>query len=110
MENSIFVIKPYNYLGTWVFDDASVGLVKEPFVFGIPVIIEKFTSHLPDAKNGFTVLFSANEMPENDLILENENEMSGGNWYKVSGIELRGWLCPALFKYFKVAPGELLRP
>ena len=32
MNNSIFVIKPYKWEGLWVFDDANVGLVKEPFV------------------------------------------------------------------------------
>jgi hypothetical protein len=34
MKNSIFVIKPYKWEGLWVFDDANVGLVKEPFVGG----------------------------------------------------------------------------
>ena len=32
--NAINVIAPYKYLGMWVFDDAKVGLVQEPFVGG----------------------------------------------------------------------------
>ena len=34
MKHSIFVIKPYKWQGQWGFDDANVGLVKEPFVGG----------------------------------------------------------------------------
>ena len=41
MDNAIMVIAPYwdNGTGTWVFDDETVGLVKEPFVEGIPQMI-----------------------------------------------------------------------
>ena len=35
MKNAIFIIKPYKWEGMWVFDDPSVGLVKEPFVGGM---------------------------------------------------------------------------
>ena len=38
--NSIFVIQPYWYADTWVFDDPAVGLSKEPFVSGIPQMID----------------------------------------------------------------------
>ncbi|OYW17217.1 MAG: hypothetical protein B7Z55_12980 [Planctomycetales bacterium 12-60-4] len=38
--NSIMVIAPYVDAGTWVFDDPSTGLVKEPFVAGIPEMID----------------------------------------------------------------------
>jgi hypothetical protein len=31
-DNAMMVIAPYRYQDTWVFDDASAGLVKEPFV------------------------------------------------------------------------------
>jgi len=33
--NSLMVIVPYKYEGLWVFDDAAVGLSKEPFIAGI---------------------------------------------------------------------------
>ena len=32
--NSLIVIVPYKYEGLWVFDDAAVGLSKEPFIAG----------------------------------------------------------------------------
>ncbi len=30
-----------------------------------------------------------------------------GNVYRASGLDMEGWLCPALFKYFTQAPPEL---
>lgn len=38
--NSILIIAPYRYEGTWVFDDPNVGLVREPFVAGVPEMID----------------------------------------------------------------------
>ena len=32
---------------------------------------------------------------------------AGGNWYYSEKYDAEGWLCPALFRYFKRAPGEL---
>jgi len=56
--NSIIVIAPYRYAGTWVFDDPRVGLVREPFVSGIPELIDKLVKDIPDADKGFRLLFS----------------------------------------------------
>ena len=33
--NSLMVIVPYKYDGLWVFNDAAVGLSKEPFIGGM---------------------------------------------------------------------------
>ncbi len=41
MSNVLMVIAPYWYQGTWVFDDESVGLVREPFVSGVPEMIDE---------------------------------------------------------------------
>ena len=38
--NSLMVIVPYKYEGLWVFDDAAVGLNKEPFIAGIDSLID----------------------------------------------------------------------
>ena len=51
------VIHPYKHEGLWVFDDAEVGLIKEPFVSGADDIIEKMVEYLPDAENGFNLIF-----------------------------------------------------
>jgi hypothetical protein len=41
----------------WVFDDAAVGLVREPFVGGADTMIEVATAHLPNAERGFVAVF-----------------------------------------------------
>ena len=51
--NSIMVIVPYWYEGTWVFDDDRVGLVREPFVSGIPEMIDLLVKDIPAARDGF---------------------------------------------------------
>ena len=104
--NSIFVIFPYRVHDTWVFDDERVGLVREPFVEGVPEIIDALVSSIPNADQGFKLLFSPRPFPgarQFDWVRE-EYE---GNWYRdpVSGAE--GWLCPALFKYFNDAPRHI---
>jgi hypothetical protein len=102
--NSLFVIEPYRHAGTWVFDDLSRGLSKEPFVAGIPELIDKLVADIPGADKGFRLTFSAQEFPgyEDKLIWKRE-EVSG-NWYYSETFKAEGWLCPALFKYFKQAP------
>src|SRR5688572_14638590 len=39
--NSMMVIAPYWQIGTWVFDDSATGLVREPFVAGVPEMIDE---------------------------------------------------------------------
>ena len=57
--NSLMVISPYYDNGTWVFDDPRVGLVREPFVAGVPEMIDVLVADVPNAKDGFRLLFSA---------------------------------------------------
>ena len=59
--NSIQMIHPYSHEGMWVFDDAAVGLVQEPFVSGADLIIDRLAEQVPDARNGFILIFS--ELP-----------------------------------------------
>ncbi|MCK5676729.1 MAG: hypothetical protein KAH99_06910, partial [Verrucomicrobia bacterium] len=42
--NSLLVIAPYRHANTWVFDDSSRGLLQEPFVAGIPELIDKLVA------------------------------------------------------------------
>jgi hypothetical protein len=102
--NSILIISPYRYAGTWVFDDASRGLRKEPFVAGIPELINKLVADIPNADKGFKLTFSAQEFPGFDDKLIWKRKSSSGNWYYSETYKAEGWLCPALFKYFKKAP------
>jgi hypothetical protein len=107
MSNSIMVIAPYLYNGTWVFDDPEVGLSKEPFVAGIPEMIETITADIPDAEDGFSLCFSALPFPGYQQELSWVRAESGGNWYRSDELGGEGWLCPAMFKYFDEAPETL---
>ena len=105
-QNAIMVIQPYWHAGTWVFDDASKGLDKEPFVCGIPEIIDLAVENIENAQRGFRLLFSGQAFPGHTFKLVWKRSEDGGNWY-VDGEGREGWLCPALFKYFREAPKEL---
>jgi len=107
MQNAVFSIRPYRWQNMWVFDDERVGLVKEPFVMGIPEIIDKAVAHLLNPDAGFTVLFNNTGLPSADVVLAKLNTDSGGTWYEQEATGLKGWLCPALFKYYPEAPERL---
>jgi hypothetical protein len=105
--NSILVIHPYKYSGVWVFDDPAVGLVKEPFVSGADLMIDRMVEGIPDAEQGVTILFSAGPFPGFQHEFVRRREEFGGNWYASEEYNMEGWLCPALFKYFDTAPERL---
>jgi len=107
MGNVLTVITPYWYQGTWVFDDESVGLSREPFVAGVPEIIDDLVKDIPNARSGFRLLFSSVSFPGYQIELKRVKEEYGGYWYRVKGQSAEGWLCPALFKYFETAPETL---
>lgn len=107
MSNALFVIQPYRYSGTWVFDDPGVDLLREPFIDGVPEMIDELVAEIPNARDGFRMTFSASLFPSYQRELRWLREESGGNWYRSIEPELEGWLCPALFKYFDEAPQTL---
>jgi hypothetical protein len=57
------VIFPYRLEGVWVFDDASAGLVREPFISGADNILDVLTEHIPEAATGFKIIFLASPFP-----------------------------------------------
>jgi hypothetical protein len=107
--NALYVIQPYWHAGTWVFDDEAVGLVREPFVSGVPQMIDWLVRDLPEARNGFRLIFSADPFPGFQAKFERQRAEMGGTWYRTSppAPPMEGWLCPALFKYFAEAPPSL---
>lgn len=105
--NQVMVIQPYRTHGTWVFDDPVHGLVQEPFVSGIPEMIDILVQDIPNSNEGFRLLFSAGEIPDFQKKIAWKREDGGGNWYQDPDTGMEGWLCPALFKYF-VAPPQTL--
>ena len=107
MANTIHVIQPYRHASTWVFDDHRVGLHQEPFVSGIPAMIDMLVANVPNAAKGFRLLFSSEPFPGYQVELVRVRPEYGGTWYRWEGRNAEGWLCPALFKYFSTAPARL---
>lgn len=115
MSNSILVLTPYLFNGIWVFDDPRTDLVREAFVAGIPEIFDALHKEhqIKNPKDGFNLLFSETPFPGYQLKadwLEEGTAEFGGNWYRAilpDGKVQDGWLCPALYKYFSVAPKVL---
>src|SRR5690349_2290240 len=105
--NAINVIAPYKHLDMWVFDDARVGLVQEPFVSGADTMIDRVVRDIPNAANGFKMIFSASRFPGVQLTLQWRRGANDGNWYYSPELDMEGWLCPALFRYFADAPKEI---
>ena len=105
--NALSVVNPYKHEGMWVFDDPAVGLVREPFVAGIDRMINLLVADIPDADKGFRIIFSATPFPGHTVELEWRREEVGGNWYYNRKLDMEGWLCPAMFKYFDKTPPEL---
>ena len=105
--NAINVIAPYRHLAMWVFDDARVDLAQESFISGADAIIDLAVAHIPDAQSGFLMLFSSSPFPGHELRREWRRVEMDGNWYYSPELDMEGWLCPALLKYFDEAPREL---
>ena len=105
--NRIKVIQPYRAKGTWVFDDVATGLQAEPFVYGIPEIIDRLVADIPRAHEGFRLTFSSDPFPGHEIVVERGAARDGGYWYRDPASGRRGWLCPALFRYFREAPERI---
>jgi len=123
--NQINVIAPYRHLGGWAFDDDATGLLREPFVAGADVAIDKIVNQLGIKGDKIKMIFSAGEFPEYQLKLEHltMDVLNDGDFYSIDetnkftkedvGLEhWEGdafilWLCPALLKYFDEPPEEI---
>ena len=101
----------------WCFDIPILGIEDEPFVSGIPEIIDYHLSRgnkLKGAKeNGTSVLFSGDKnKPKNFSVghyfkLVKLQEENGGCWYRDPTSKMEGWLCPNLFQFFATAPKQI---
>ena len=106
-QNAILVIAPYKYNGTWVFDDSRFGLVREPFVAGVPEMIDALVADIPDAEKGFRLTFSSRPFPGFQKKLTWVRGDMDGNYYKIDDPPMEGWICPAMFKYYDKPPAAL---
>ena len=105
--NAMNVIFPVRRYGVWAFDDPSVSLFAEPFIQGVPEIIEDLVKDLPSAEDGFALFFAAAPFPKFQAELVWLREEFGGDWYRVEATGREGWLCPALRRYYETAPAQL---
>jgi hypothetical protein len=100
---------PYLLRDTWVFDDPRTGLKEEAFVSGATDMISRLVQakRIPDAGRGFLLTFAAEPFDGCDVRLAwQSGNPTDGNWYtgEVAGEPMEGWLCPALYCYFREAP------
>jgi hypothetical protein len=107
--NAIHLITPRKESGMWVFDDEQRGLLREPFVAGADDVIELASQSIPNAEQGFNLLFSASPFPTAQIRLDikERGTNTSGNTYYCPELKLDAWLCPALYKYFDVAPDQI---
>jgi len=105
--NAINVISPYKHFGMWVFDDSRVGLVQEPFVAGADTMIDRVVADIAKAECGFTLIFSSTPFPGHRYRLDWSRAEHDGNWYYSAELDLEGWLCPALLRYFAEPPKQI---
>ena len=103
----MMIITPYWNSHTWVFDDEAAGLKQEPFLLNIPEMMTEMVKDIPNAKEGFKLIFSAEPFPTYQIELEWVRKEFNGNWYRLKGQTQEGWLCSSLFKYFKLAPKSI---
>ena len=71
------------------------------------VMIDDLVKDIPNARQGFRMLFSSAPFPGYQRKLEWVRTEFEGNWYRLEEPPMEGWLCPAMFLYFNEAPAEL---
>jgi hypothetical protein len=106
--NALLVIEPYRSVaGGWAFDEPRLGLKREPFVLGIPEMIDKMVAGIPGSQKSVRLIFSQQPFPGSGFRLDRLREENGGNWYSSEEYRMEGWLCPALFRFFPRAPRHI---
>jgi hypothetical protein len=103
----IHEIYPRRYRGHWLFDDPRHNIVDEEFVCGMDTILDIMCAKKRQLSRGVRLLFSNQEIP-GSMRLDWRREDAGGDWYIANKIQITGWCCPTLRKYFpEGAPKEL---
>jgi hypothetical protein len=107
----------------WVFDDILTDLTAEALVSGTDTLINYMVNEspfaIPDAQCGFKLTFSDKFFEGCQVVgnwfktdIDDIGMNITGNWYNWNLVDqdipnINGWLCPALFLYFKEAPNQL---
>ncbi|OGN97956.1 MAG: hypothetical protein A2Z77_08930 [Chloroflexi bacterium RBG_13_51_36] len=125
MANVLNVIQAYWYANCWVFDDASRGLGKESLEGrfeaelreikvlarlvggGVTKMIDYLVKDIPNAREGFVLLFSSQPFAGCQVELDRIAEEDGGCLYRGKNHSVEAWLSPALLRYFETTPESL---
>jgi hypothetical protein len=70
-------------------------------------MIDVFVKDIPDSRSGFRFLFAASPFPGYQKKLNWLRGDMGGNYNRLEDPPMEGWICPAMFRYFKTAPKNL---
>lgn len=110
--NTINVIHPYRDGAALIFDDPSVGLLREGLIGGTDLILYLAARAASADPDRFTLTFAEGPFPGHQAVAEwiEQGDAGFGDWYHVSlpGVgSQNGWLCPALLKYFPAAPPRI---
>lgn len=127
MSGRIRRLRLYRGDGHWAFDDPAVGLRREPFIGWTNALIDLLVvdSGLDLAmarRRGFTLSFG--DRPFDGAVHRFDWSRAGdggggggGHFYRLAATRegrgwagcssVEGWLCPALLRYFAVAPKRL---
>jgi hypothetical protein len=70
-------------------------------------MIDRVVADIPDAEHSFILIFSSTPFPGHQYRLNWRREEGGGNRYYAPLLDMEGWLCPALLKYFPEPPKQL---
>ena len=102
----MMIIEVYPHCGTWAFTDTARGLVHEPFVCGIPEMIDYFIQNWGEpGRKKHRITFSDKKFPGAQGMLRRNSFEHDGAWYTYGDFD--GWLCPATLKYFTEMPKEI---
>ena len=105
--NSIHRILVRVVEGIWIYDDASFGVLEQPFVFGADLILEKMVAQVEGARGRLNLVFSSIPFPGSQFCLGFVREETEGFVYRWEKKNLQGWLSPSLRNYFPEPPPKI---
>ena len=90
-----------NFICGWT-DHCHVEATGELEVIGAPADVRAQCNHDAVMRAPWPAPF-----PGHQYRLDWRRAEGGGNWYYSPELDMEGWLCPALFRYFSDAPASL---
>jgi len=112
MNANVAGLSLYRHEGLWCFDYPELGIVLEPFVEGMTELIDAVLAEKPETLEHPVLVFSEVFTPATRLRLEwmESRESADGPWnrYHCPDLDLSGWLCPCLLKFFPAGAPAVL--